>query len=342
MFADDLAALAHDAPSLHAFLAALAAACERWRLVISTEKTVLQLVGGGAATACEECDGQHSTQRQPLVLCDGCERGWHIGCAQPQLPAVPAGAWYCHGCVASPAAQADAFRPPIDVCGQRIAWVDAFSYLGSTIASSGALAAELAHRVKSAAGAFRRLERPVLRQNVISLRARVRLYMVMVTTVLLYGCESWALSRIQLGQLEVFHRCRLRMMLGVRCARDVSTADLLARCGVSSIETLIHRRQLRWLGHLARMGPARMAKQVLYSTWVSGTRRAGRQHASLPEAYASLVSRYLSPAALRGGLQHDHPEMLAHIPRGTSWFTLAQQRNVFHRVVDTMTARASE
>lgn len=342
MFADDLAALAHDTPALHTFLAALAAACKRWGLVISTEKTVLQLVGGGAATACEGCGGQHSTQRQPVVLCDGCERGWHIGCTQPQLPAVPAGAWYCNGCVASPTAPADAFRPPIDVCGESIAWVDAFTYLGSTIASTGSMAAELARRVQLAAGAFRRLERPVLRQHVISLRARVRLYMVMVTSVLLYGCESWAPSRAQLDQLEVFHRCRLRMMLGVRRARDVSTTDLLARCSVSSIEALIHRRQLRWLGHLARMAPARVAKRVLYSTWTSGVRRTGRQPASLPETYAALVSRYISAAALRAGLQRDHPDLLALISRGITWFTLAQNRSIFHRVVDTMTGLARE
>ena len=231
------------------------------------------------------------------------------------------------------------------MCGENIAWVDAFKYLGSTIASVGSVAAELAHRIQLAAGAFRRLERPVLRQRVISLRARVRLYMVMVTSVLLYGCESWALSRAQLDQLEVFHRCRLRMILGVRRTRDMSTSDLLARCGVSSIETLVHRRQLRWLGHLARMALGRVAKRMLYSTWASGVRRTGRQPASLPETYTALVGRYLSTAALRTGLQRDHPDLFALIPtqgRGTSWFALAQQREVFRRVVDTMTALARE
>ena len=132
------------------------------------------------------------------------------------------------------------------------------------------------------------------------------------------------------------------MMLGVRRARDISTTHLLARCGVSSIETLVHRRQLRWLGHLARMPPARVAKRVLYSTWASGVRRTGRQPASLPDTYTALVSRYLSAPAMRAGLQRDHPDLLALIPRGTTWFTLAQHRAVFHRVVDTMTALARE
>lgn len=303
---------------------------------------MLQLIGGGAATACEACGGQHSTQRQPVVLCDGCERGWHIGCAQPNLPAVPTGAWFCQECAAAPAAHGDAFRPPIAVGGEHIEWVDAFSYLGSTIASAGSMAAEHARRIQLAAGAFRRLERPVLRQRVISLRARVRLYMVMVTSVLLYGCESWALTRAQLDQLEVFHRCRLRMMLGARRARHMSTAAVLERCGVSPIETLVHRKQLRWLGHLARMAPGRVAKRVLYGTWASGIRRTGRQPAALPDTYADLVNRYLSAPALRAALRSDHPDLLALIPRGTTWHTLAQQRTLFQRVVDTVTALARE
>jgi hypothetical protein len=345
MFADDLAALAPDAASLGRFMAALATACRRWGLVISTAKTVVQLVGGAAATACEGCGQQHTTQRQPMVLCDGCDRGWHIGCVQPPLAAVPAGEWLCHACANGPGERSNAFCPPVSVCGQQLSWVQAFRYLGSTFASSGTLGAELACRVQAAAHAFRRLERPVLRQHTISLRARVQLYLIMVTSVLLYGCESWALTRQQLADLEVFHRCRLRMMLGVRRARDISTADLLARCKVVSVATLIARRQLRWLGHVARMADTRLAKRMLSCTRAGGVRRTGRQPPSLMKTYADLTARYTSRPAVRAALAH-HPDLrLADVyPREyRNWFDLARgSRAAYRRVVDLMTSQSEE
>ena len=30
-----------------------------------------------------------------MLLCDGCERGRHLGCCDPPLDAVPEGCWYC-------------------------------------------------------------------------------------------------------------------------------------------------------------------------------------------------------------------------------------------------------
>ena len=47
--------------------------------------------------ACEVCgsagDGEH------MLLCDGCELGYHIYCLHPKLDAVPEGEWYCDACM---------------------------------------------------------------------------------------------------------------------------------------------------------------------------------------------------------------------------------------------------
>ena len=98
MLADDIAVLASSAEGLRSFLLALEAACLRWGLIISPDKTELMLVGGAAATACEGC--QLLQPEGTMVLCDSCEAGWHIGCMPPPLPAVPQGAWLCDACQA--------------------------------------------------------------------------------------------------------------------------------------------------------------------------------------------------------------------------------------------------
>ncbi|KAG0571258.1 hypothetical protein KC19_VG001000 [Ceratodon purpureus] len=50
-------------------------------------------------TLCEECsrgDGE-----QEMLLCDSCDRGYHMYCLSPILPTVPPGEWFCPKCAES-------------------------------------------------------------------------------------------------------------------------------------------------------------------------------------------------------------------------------------------------
>ncbi len=87
---------------------------------------------------------------------------------------------------------------------------------------------------------------------------------VMVLSVLLYGCESWALTAAQLLRLEVFHRGCLRQILSVRRLDGLSNDELYEKCGtltqrdgvlvpLERIANHWHRRLRRWLGQLGSM-----------------------------------------------------------------------------------------
>jgi len=319
MLADDLAILAPTAEALQRFVAAFEAACIRWGLVISTDKTELMLIGGTEAAACEGCGSQQ--RAKALLLCDGCQRAWHVGCLPEPLLEVPLEDWFCPGCVDADGARSDVWRPEIRVAGQALTWVDRFKYLGGMFAEGGGLDIDLSRRVQLAAAAFRRLERPFFRQNCIPLGVRMAVYTVMVVSVLLYGGEAWALSAAQLYYLEVFHRQRLRMILGVRRADRMSNAQLLSRCRAASIKDMLERRQLRWVGHLARMDSSRIARQMLYSTMAGPgrRRRAGRKGAHLDDAYTRLVRQRLGRARLRA----------EGYPCGTTWWRVAQDRSAY-------------
>eukprot|EP00667_Euglena_gracilis_P011793 EG_transcript_12055 len=45
---------------------------------------------------CEVCGGGH--QPDELLLCDRCDRGYHIFCLVPALSRIPEGSWYCPRC----------------------------------------------------------------------------------------------------------------------------------------------------------------------------------------------------------------------------------------------------
>ncbi len=53
---------------------------------------------------CELCSsGQHEAE---ILLCDSCDRGFHLYCLTPPLPAVPEGDWLCPRCARAEAAGA--------------------------------------------------------------------------------------------------------------------------------------------------------------------------------------------------------------------------------------------
>ncbi|GMM37735.1 histone demethylase [Saccharomycopsis crataegensis] len=46
---------------------------------------------------CHACGGESDDAK--ILLCDGCNDGYHIYCLKPQLKSVPRGSWYCDECL---------------------------------------------------------------------------------------------------------------------------------------------------------------------------------------------------------------------------------------------------
>ena len=98
-------------------------------------------------------------------------------------------------------------------------------------------------------------------------------------SITLYGCETWSLTENQLRRLRVMHAHHLRVMSHVSRTRmwdeHISTQELGQRLRIDSIDTSITRRQLRWLGHVARMDFDRRLPRRMLSAWVPHPRPVG-------------------------------------------------------------------
>eukprot|EP00976_Prorocentrum_cordatum_P102312 1192991-Prorocentrum_minimum.AAC.2 len=42
-----------------------------------------------------------TTRAESMLLCDGCDLGYHMNCVNPPLAAIPEGDWFCPGCAAA-------------------------------------------------------------------------------------------------------------------------------------------------------------------------------------------------------------------------------------------------
>ena len=72
---------------------------------------------------------------------------------------------------------------------------------------------------------------------------------------------------------ECTHMCSI---MRITWMDKVTNKNILERTGLSSMEDRLIRKNLRWTGHLMRMSPDRLPKQILYSQLSSCHRKRGR------------------------------------------------------------------
>ena len=75
----------------------------KWKHEMSAKQVDKGLCPGAPTNAppdesCQVCAGSHDEHL--LLLCDGCDKGYHTSCLTPPLLAVPEGEWLCPACVA--------------------------------------------------------------------------------------------------------------------------------------------------------------------------------------------------------------------------------------------------
>jgi hypothetical protein len=212
--------------------------------------------------------------------------------------------------------------PVIELNGAALATPASAKYLGSVYSTDGTLDNEITARLAAAQGATLRLRHSVWHQRRLGATIKLRLYRSLVLTVLLYGGESWPITQENLHRLEVFHQRRLREILLVKwtdpaCEVDgVTNEEVLRRAGMPSIEVMLLKARLSWLGHIARMGEERTVKRLLFGQMTEGRQAAGDAAAHIPGRRArppgwraqrhGVVRSGAGPRALaRAGGQHD-------------------------------------
>ena len=156
--------------------------------------------------------------------------------------------------------------------------VDKFCYLGSFITRDCKDSEDVNHRLKKAGNAFGSLKNALFSSRSVSDKAKGAAYEKLILSILLYGAESWCLTEILLNRIRNFHRYCLRTMCRVNrkhvFRHRISTNQLLERLGIKPIVNYVSRRQLSWLGHVARMPIDRLPRKLL-SSWVRCRRPRG-------------------------------------------------------------------
>ena len=67
----------------------------------------------------------------------------------------------------------------------------------------------------------------------------------------------------------------MRSILGIKWQDHVSNEEVLKRDSLPSIESILLQVQLRWAGHVTRMGDLRIRKAVFFSEFQEGKHDRG-------------------------------------------------------------------
>ena len=112
------------------------------------------------------------------------------------------------------------------------------------------------------------------------LQTKGKVYRAIVLTALQCECETWTRYRRRVKQLETFHMRALRSILGMCWQDRITNLEVLDRAECTSIETLLIKAQLRWVGQIIRMDDPLMPRQLLYGELVRVTRTLKKIEAS--------------------------------------------------------------
>ena len=136
----------------------------------------------------------------------------------------------------------------------------------------------------------------ILRSRYITLPTKVRLVKAMVFPVVMYGCESWTVSKVECRRIGSFKLWCWRRLLRVPwTARRFNQSILKKISPGCSLERLILKLKLRYFGHFMRRVDS--FKKTLMLRKIGGRRRRGQQRMRWLESITN--SMYVSLTELR-------------------------------------------
>jgi hypothetical protein len=167
---------------------------------------------------------------------------------------------------------------PFRLHQENIKEVEKFVYLGSIVSKNGGTEEDIKCRMNKAWHAFNCL-RPIWRSTALSQNKKIRIFNTNVKSVLLYGSETWQVTKTNTQRLQTFiNRC-LRNILKIRWPKVVPNQQLWDRTRQNPTDYEIRKRKWRWIGYTLCKRTSNIIRKAL--DWnPQGKRKVGRPRQS--------------------------------------------------------------
>jgi len=179
------------------------------------------------------------------------------------------------------------------VDGKILKKVKEVKYLGGVYTEDGGNDAEISHRIAQvgrAAGAVY----PLLKDQHMGLEVKRIIYENVLLPIMMYGAETWSITRRQESRIQATEMRILRAIIGKTRRDRIRNERVRQEVRVAPVMRRIEAARLRWWGHLERMQENRIAKRR-WNWTPNGRRPRGRPRKKWKESVQDTLKRWEMP-----------------------------------------------
>jgi hypothetical protein len=179
---------------------------------------------------------------------------------------------------------------------KKVHFVNKFKYLGSIITPLLNEDIEIDTRIKKAKSIMG-TAKTFFDNKDVDKRIKCQVYVAGPLNALLWGCESWNLTRRNLDKLTSFHHNAIRRILGInwnqvreKHIKNKEVRGLL--CNIPNIDAYITRRTATYLGKISRSDDMNLPKKIL-TAWINKKRKNGAPQLTCNNNFVSTIQKIL-------------------------------------------------
>ena len=211
---------------------------------------------------------------------------------------------------------------------KKVHFVSRFKYLGSIITPLLNEDAEIDARIKKAKSIMGASK--YFFDNIdVDKRIKTEIYVAGPLNALLWGCETWNLTKDNLKKIMVFHHGAIRRILGIRWnqvrEQHIKNHEIREiRCNIPNVDAFINKRTATYIGKVSRSNPESYPIKFL-TAWIHGKRKNGAPQLTCNNSFAKVIEKILPP---------DKPLSNKQAPL-KEWLPLAKNESNWLEYIDT-------
>ena len=139
---------------------------------------------------------------------------------------------------------------------------------------------DINNRKRLSTAALAKLQNIWINGDKVKRKKKIKLYRMLVKSVLSYNCGIWALTKTEEEKLNAFHRQQLRKILNIKYPVKITNSSLYEKCNGCPLSITLLESRWRLFGHNNSEVPANKSMKSYFIS--QGSKFRGRPLTTLP------------------------------------------------------------